>query len=91
MTPGQACPCQRSSDISQKLQTIVNIKVVLVVKNLPANTRDRRGLGLISGEGNGNPIQHSRLENPHGQKSPAIYSPWGCRESDGTEATWHIL
>ena len=41
-----------------------------MVKNLPANARDARdvslipGLGRSSGEGNGNPLQYSCLENP---------------------------
>ena len=41
-----------------------------VVKNLPANAGDIRDLSLISGserspgEGNGNPLQFSSLENP---------------------------
>ena len=26
---------------------------------------------------------------PHGQRSLAGYSLWGCKESDTTEATWH--
>ena len=40
---------------------------VLVVKNLPANARDSRDMGLIPGlgrspgEGNGNPLQYSCL------------------------------
>ena len=37
-----------------------------VVKNLPANVGDRGpipGLGRSPGEGNGNPLQYSRLEN----------------------------
>ena len=44
--------------------------VVLVVKNLPANARDVRDVGSIPGsrkscgEGNGNPVQYSCLENP---------------------------
>ena len=32
------------------------------------------------GEGNGNPLQYSCLENPHGQRNLAGYSPW-CRKS----------
>ena len=42
----------------------------LVVKNLPANTRDLRdpglfpGLGRFPGEGYGNPLQYSCLKNP---------------------------
>ena len=38
-----------------------------VVKNPPANTRDVGlipGLGISSGEGNGNPLQYSCLGNP---------------------------
>ena len=30
-------------------------------------------------------LQYSCLENPHGQRSLAGYSPWGCKESDMTE------
>ena len=33
----------------------------------------------------GNPFQYSCLENPHGHRSLAGYSPWGCKESDTTE------
>ena len=42
---------------------------VLVVKNLPANSGDLRdtgsvpGSGRFPGEGNGNPLQYSCLEN----------------------------
>ena len=59
-----------------------------VVKNQPANAEDLRDTGLIPGSGispgggNGNPLQYSCLENPHGQRSLAGYSPWGCKESD---------
>ena len=31
------------------------------------------------------PLQYSCLENPHGHRSLASYSPWGCKESDMTE------
>ena len=31
------------------------------------------------------PFQYSCLENPHGQRSLAGYSPWACKESDMTE------
>ena len=34
---------------------------------------------------NGRPLQYSRLENPHRQRSQVGYSPWGCKESDITE------
>ena len=51
-----------------------------VVKNLPADERDAGcipGLGRSPGEGNGNPLQYSCLENPHEQRSLACYSPLG--------------
>ena len=44
--------------------------MALVVKNLPANAGDIRDVGSIPGserrpgEGNGNPLQYSCLENP---------------------------
>ena len=44
-------------------------QVALVVKNLPASAGDLRDMGLIPGlgrflgEGHGNPLQHSCLEN----------------------------
>ena len=37
------------------------------------------GLGRSPEEGTGNPLQYSRLENPHGQGSLAGYSLWGGR------------
>ena len=64
---------------------------MLVVKNPPANAGDVRDTGSIpgsgksSGEGNGNLLQYSCLENPHGQRSLVGYSPWGNTESDMTE------
>ena len=43
------------------------------------------GLGRSPGVGNGNLLQCSCLENPHGQRSLVGYSPWGHKESDRTE------
>ena len=43
------------------------------------------GLERSPGGGQGNPFQYSCLENPHGQRSLAGYSPWGHKESDTTE------
>ena len=43
------------------------------------------GLGRSPGRGHGYPLQYSCLENPHGQRSLADYSPWACKESDRTE------
>ena len=49
-------------------------------------------LGKSRGEGNGNPLQYSWLENPHGQRSLAGYSPWRRKESDTTERLhFHFL
>ena len=42
------------------------------------------GLGRSPGGGHGNSLQYSSLENPHGQRSLAGYSPWSCKESDTT-------
>ena len=41
--------------------------------------------GRSPGGGHGNPLQCSRSENPHGQRSLAGYSPWGHQELDMTE------
>ena len=43
------------------------------------------GFGRSPGGGHGNLLQYSCLENPHGQRSLAGYTPWGCKESDVTE------
>ena len=55
---------------------------VLVVKNMPVNAGDLRDVGLIlglgrsPGEGNGNPLKYSCLENPMdiGASKPTVYS-----------------
>ena len=71
--------------------------VALVVKNPPANAGDLRDMGSTPGSGrspgegyDGNPLQDSCLENPHGQRSLAGYSPWGCKES-GTHLPYPII
>ena len=49
---------------------ILASQVALVVENLPASAGDIRDAGLIpglgrsTGEGHGNPLQYSSLENP---------------------------
>ena len=46
------------------------------------------GLGRSPGEGNGNPLQYSCLENPmDGGAMDRCYSPWGRKESDTTRAS----
>ena len=56
-----------------------------MVKNLPVNAEEVRDMGLISGFRNGNPLQYSRLENPHGQRKLVGCSPWDRKESAMTE------
>ena len=43
------------------------------------------GLGRSPGEGHGNPLQYSCLENPDRWRSLISDSPWDGRESDMTE------
>ena len=59
-----------------------------MVKNPLANVGDMSlipGSERSPGAGNGNPLQHSCLGNPMGQRSLAGYSPWGYKESDMME------
>ena len=57
------------------------ISIVLMVKNLLVNVGDIRDAGLVPGSRRspggrqGNPLQYSCLENPHGQRSLVGYSP----------------
>ena len=59
-------------------------QVALVVKNLPANARDSRDVGLIPGsgrspgEGNGNPSSILAWRIPWTEW--ATYSPWDHKE-----------
>ena len=68
-------------------------QVVLVAKNPPANAEDIRDAGLIPGSrrstggGHGNSLQVFLPGESHRQRSLEGYSPWGCKESDMTEAT----
>ena len=43
------------------------------------------GWGRSPGGRHGNPLQYSCLENPHGQRNLAGYSPWGHKEWNTTE------
>ena len=57
-------------------------------KESACNARDLGaipGLGRSLGGGHENRLQYSCLENPHGKRSLAGYSPRGCKESDMTE------
>ena len=70
---------QRSVGVNE--EAFGSSQVALVVKNLPLSTGDIRDAGLIPGSkrppggGHGNPLQYFCLENPHGQRSLAGYSP----------------
>ena len=65
--------------------------MALMVKNQSANAGNSRDLGSIPGsgrfigEGHGNPLQYSCLENP----TDRGYSTYGHEESDTTEVTQH--
>ena len=76
------------SEVSQKekkyhiLTHIWASLVAWLVKNPPAMQEIPVGfLGREDPleEGHGNPLQYSCLENPHGQRSLAGYSPWGLQ------------
>ena len=58
--------------------------MALVVENPPANAGDVGlipGSGRSPGEGNGNPLQCSCLENPMDRGAWWANSPWGHKES----------
>ena len=62
--------------------------VAMTVKASAYNEGDPGSIswsGRSPGEGNGNPLQYSGLENPMDKRSVVGYSPWGCKESDTTE------
>ena len=62
--------------------------VTQIVKNPPAMWDTSfliPKLGRSPSGGYGHPLEYSCLENPHGQRSLAGCSPWGCKESDRTE------
>ena len=63
-----------------------------MVKNLPSSAGDPGSIpasGKSPGEGNGNPLQYSCLENPKNRGAWWACSPWGHKESDMTEQLTH--
>ena len=75
-------------EIGYSLQYSWTSLVAQTVKNPPAVWETWvRSLGWVGppGEGHGNPLQYSCLENPHRQGSLEGYGPWGRKESDTTE------
>ena len=71
--------------------------VVLVVKNPPADEGDIRNVGLIPGsgrspgEGNGNPLQFSCLENPMIEEPGGLQSTGLQRARHNWSALAHFL
>ena len=49
------------------------------------NPRSIPGSGRSPERGQGNQLQYSCLENPHGQRSLVGHSTWGLKESDTFE------
>ena len=74
----------------------MHFQVALLVKNPPASAGDIRDSGLIlwsgrsPGEGNGNPLQYSCLENPMDRGAWWASVHKGRKESNRTEMTQHI-
>ena len=68
-----------------------------MVKNLPAKAEDAKdvdlipGLGRSPGEGNGNPLQYSCLENSTDRGDWWAITHAGHKESDMTERLTHAL
>ena len=66
--PGGLQSMWSESDTTERLTLLFGVsQVALVVKNPPTNAGDlgsMPGLGRSPGDGNGNPLQYSCLENP---------------------------
>ena len=61
-----------------------------MVKNLPTDTEDTGsipGSGRSPGEGTGNPLQYSCLENAMDRRSLVGYHPWGWKRVEHNLAT----
>ena len=83
---GFLSPCLLSA------MTLFYLWTSLVAQMLKASAYNAGDLGLIPGlgrppgEGNGNPLEYSGLENPmDGGAMDGCYSPRGRKESDTTE------
>ena len=75
---------KRCSDYAKKLEVPFfdgASQELLMVENTPSNAGDKRDTGSIPGsgrspgEGHGNPLHYSCLENPHRQRSMMGHSP----------------
>ena len=86
------CICQPHDPVQELPRCSKEPHFPLVVRtSLLINAGDTRDPGSIPGSGrspgggNGNPLQYSCLDNSHGQRSLAGYSPQRHKESDMTE------
>ena len=77
-----------SSRVKRFSTNTENCQIVKTAKGFPSGKEPacqcrRLGFNCLVGKipdvGNGNPLQYSCLENPHGQRSLASYSLWGCK------------
>ena len=73
------------------------VAIIIMVKNLPDDAEDIRDEGLIPGsgrplgEGHGNPLQYSCLENPTDRGARQGCNAWVHKESNTTEVTEHVF
>ena len=83
-----------TSPLSFSIPCVTFFFFLLLVENSPTGKESAcdagdlgsiPGLGRSPGGGHGNQLQYSCLENPHGQRSQAGCSPWGCKMLDMTE------
>ena len=68
--------------------TVNKASLVALVVESASNVGDPGlipGLGRSPGEGNGNPLRYSCLENPMERGAWWPPNPWGCKESYTTE------
>ena len=79
----------QSLTIHHNVQLAVNVCRLLCIWTFIFSSKiavnDSNHLYGDSGGSHGNPLQYSCLENPHGQRSLAGYSPWGHTELDTAE------
>ena len=73
--------------LNKLIQEEKNLASIGKQRSLTLNEKEfwNRVFSSLLWEGHGNPLQHSCLENPHGQRSMVSYSPWGCKVLGMTE------
>ena len=84
----QAAPWLLVEEVEAANEEMNNSLMAQMVKNPPTTWETWvQSLGWVDSPGgeDGNPLQYSCLENPHGQRSLVGYSPCGRKESDTIE------